>query len=285
MILLRLILTTLIAIAAVFGGIFVWNEVFRAPWTRDAHVRADLIQIAPQVSGTVEEVAVKNNQMVKAGDLLMRIDPQNYRLAVTQAEASLASAQSSAENNRQQADRLLQQQERAPGSVAEVEVRSAVLAADAADAQVRSAEAALERARLDLTRTEVLAPSDGQITNLSANVGDYAAAGSNAMVMVDTDSFRVDAFFMETQLPRIRAGDAATVRLMASGEELDARVAGISTAISYAEDMSTSLLQSPTPSFQWIRLAQRIPVEIALDEVPESVPLANGMTAAVTVAP
>lgn len=285
MILIRLILTTLIAIAAMFAGIYVWNQVFRDPWTRDAHVRADLIQIAPLVSGTVTEVEVENNAVVAKGDLLMKIDPSNYHLALEQAEASLASAQAAAENSQQQADRLLQQQDRSPGSVAEVEVRSAVLTANASQADVRSAQAALERARLDLARTEVHAPRDGQITNLTANVGDYAAAGSNAMVMVDTQSFRVDAFFMETQIHGIAVGDPVRVRLIASGQELRGHVSGISTGISYAEDMSSSLLQAPTPSFQWIRLAQRIPVEIALDDVPESLTLANGMTASVTVRP
>jgi len=285
MILIRLILTTLIAIAAVFAGIYVWDHVFRDPWTRDAHLRADLIQIAPQVSGQVQEVPVHNNQMVAAGDLLMRIDPRNYQLAVTQAEASLASATANAENSRQQADRLLLQQEQSPRSVAEVELRSAVLSANAADADVRSAGAALERARLDLTRTEVHASRTGQITNLSANVGDYAAAGSGAMVMVATDSFRIDAFFMETMMHDIRAGDEARVRLIASGRVLKGHVSGISTGISYAEDMSNSLLQAPTPSFQWIRLAQRIPVEITLDEMPDDIALANGMTASVTVIP
>ncbi|WP_128253701.1 HlyD family secretion protein [Falsirhodobacter deserti] len=285
MILIRLILTTLIAIAAMFAGIYVWDNVFRDPWTRDAHVRADLIQIAPQVSGAVTEVPVTNNQMVRKGDLLMKIDPSNYRLAVTQAEASLASARARAENNRQQADRLLRQQESSPRSVAEVEVRSAVLATDAADAEVRSAEAALERARLDLQRTEVHAPRDGQITNLTANVGDFAAAGNNAMVMVDTNSFRIDAFFMETQISGIDVGDPVRVRLIAHDEELSGRVSGISTGISFSEDMSTSMLQAPTPSFQWIRLAQRIPVEIALEGAPHSFALANGMTASVTVMP
>lgn len=285
MILIRLILTTLIAIAAMFAGIYVWNQVFRDPWTRDAHVRADLIQIAPLVSGTVTEVEVENNAVVAKGDLLMKIDPSNYHLALEQAEASLASAQAAAENSQQQADRLLQQQDRSPGSVAEVEVRSAVLTANASQADVRSAQAALERARLDLARTEVHAPRDGQITNLTADVGDYAAAGSNAMVMVDTQSFRVDAFFMETQIHGIAVGDPVRVRLIASGQELRGHVSGISTGISYAEDMSSSLLQAPTPSFQWIRLAQRIPVEIALDDVPESLTLANGMTASVTVRP
>ncbi|MDB6454827.1 efflux RND transporter periplasmic adaptor subunit [Falsirhodobacter sp. 20TX0035] len=283
MILIRLILTTLIAIAAAFGGIYVWNQVFRDPWTRDAHIRADLIQIAPLVSGAVVEVEVTNNANVAAGDLLMKIDPKNYELALSQAEASLASARANAENSRQQADRLLQQQEQSPRSVAEVELRSSVLSADAADAQVRSAEAALDRARLDLTRTEVRAPRDGQITNLTANVGDYAAAGANAMVLVAEDSFRVDAFFMETQIQHIRAGDPVRVHLMASGYEMPGRVLGISSGISYAEDMSQSLLQAPTPSFQWIRLAQRIPVEIALDRIPDGHLLANGMTASVTV--
>lgn len=285
MILIRLVLTTLITIAAVFGGLYVWNTVFHDPWTRDAHIRADLIQVAPLVSGTVTDVPVVNNQRVAAGDVLMRINDEDYRLALQQAQASLSSAEANAANTRQQADRLQQQQDRNPGAVAEVELRSAILNADAADAQVLSAQSQLDRARLDLSRTEVRAPRAGQITNLTAHTGDYAAAGSNAMVMVAEDSFRVDAFLMETQIHGIATGDAARVRLIGSGLELRGHVTGISSAISYAEDMSQSLLQAPTPSFQWIRLAQRIPVEIALDDIPEGHLLANGMTATVTITP
>lgn len=285
MIFLRLVLTTVITIAAVFGMVAVWNGVFRDPWTRDAHVRANLLQIAPLVSGAVVEVPVRNNQTVKKGEVLMRLDRSSYELSVAQAEASLASARASAADDRQQADRLQALRARDSSAISESDATAAELTAAASAAAAQADAVALEVAKLDLKRTEVLAPADGVVTNLAVHVGDYAAAGSAAMAMIDTGSFRVDAFFMETQLERIAVGDPVSVRLMANGERLEGEVRGISPGISYSEDMSTSLLQAPEPSFQWIRLAQRIPVEVALKARPRSLPLANGMTASVTVHP
>ncbi|QUS34906.1 HlyD family secretion protein [Falsirhodobacter algicola] len=284
MIFIRLVLTAVIAIAAVFCGLYVWDQVFRDPWTRDAHVRANLVRVAPQVSGAVTEVPVANNASVQAGDLLFRIDDASYRLALAQAEANLANAKATAANARQQADRLKQIQDREALAVAAVNLEEAELQADAADADVKAAEAQLSKAQLDLSRCEVRAPVAGQVTNLGIHIGDYASTGTAAMTLIDTGSFRVDAFFMETQIDRIAVGDAARIRLMANGEELTGTVTGIASGISYAQDTSSSLLQAPEPSFQWIRLAQRIPVEIALTSQPARIGLANGLTVTARVA-
>lgn len=285
MMFLRLVLTTLLTIAAVFGGIHVWETVFRDPWTRDAHVRANLVQVAPQVSGEIAEVAVRNNQAVAKGDVLFRIDDASYRLALAKAQASLATDRAEAANDHQQADRLIAARASNNAAVSEQAAEEARLTAEAADATVQAAEVAVRQARLDLERTTVRAPVDGKVTNLAAHPGDYAATGTAILAMVDTNSFRVDAFFMETKIGRIAVGDRARVRLMANGELLEGRVAGIAPGIAYSEDMSSSLLQAPTPSFQWIRLAQRIPVEIELTTRPARLALANGMTASVIVTP
>lgn len=283
MIIIRLILTALIVVAAVFGAIYVWDSVFEDPWTRDAHVRADIVEIAPQVSGPITEIEARNNALVQAGDRLLTIDPTDYQLALEKAKAALGEAEAQSALKAQQAARYDALQQRDAAAVANVDVANARLEAQAAAAAVASAKAALDRAQKDLERTVLLAPTTGRIANLTADTGDYANAGTALLAIVDEASFRVDAFFVETKLPAIRVGDPARVKLMASGETLTGEVAGISAGIAYGQDTSSALLQSPEPSFQWIRLAQRVPVEIALKERPKVVPLVNGATASVIV--
>ncbi|ORE96075.1 multidrug-efflux system secretion protein [Stappia sp. 22II-S9-Z10] len=285
MIIIRLTLTIVIVVAAVFSGIFLWTNIFAEPWTRDAHIRADLVEIAPQVSGPVTEVAVSNNQMVTEGDVLFQIDRVNYELALEEARATMDAAEAAADDAGQRADRYRRLKASGSASVADVDVLDAELSAKSANASLAQARAALQRAEADLKRTTVLAPVTGRITNLTADTGDYVNTGSPALTIVDTASFRVDAFFMETKLPRIRPGDSARIRLMASGEVVRGRVTGISAGISFGEDGSGSMLQAPEPSFQWVRLAQRVPVEVSLDTLPTSVPLINGTTVTVIVEP
>lgn len=285
MIVIRLAFTLVFVIAAVYGGIFIWSNVFAEPWTRDAHVRADIVLIAPQVSGPLVSVPVKNNQMVKAGDVIFEIEKTNFQLALEEAQANLDAANANAQMHRQQAQRLDKLKSEGSISVADVDIENSNLLAAAADAQVKQAEAALSRAEVDLTRTVVNAPVSGPVANLTADTGDYANIGAPLLAIVDSSSFRVDAFFLETKMERITVGAAARVRLMANGEVLNGTVRGISSGISVSEDDSASLLQAPQPAFQWVRLAQRVPVEIALDEAPRTLQLVSGMTATVIIEP
>ena len=284
MIVLRLILTVVFVIAAVFGGVYIWENIFEDPWTRDAHVRADIVQIAPQVSGPLVGVPLTNNAFVKAGDLLLQIEQTDFTLALQEAQANYDVAEANAAKARQQATRLDELKAKGSISVADVDIDNANLTAAAADAQVKQAEAALNRAKVDLDRTTVHAPVSGRVTNLFADVGDFATAGVPVLAVVDSSSFRVDAYFIETKLARIRIGAPARIRLMANREVLRGRVQGIAAGIEVREDSSASLLQAPDPSFQWVRLAQRVPVEIELVDVPANLPLVNGLTATVIVA-
>ncbi|WP_102224441.1 HlyD family secretion protein [Acidimangrovimonas sediminis] len=285
MIILRIFLSALIALAAVFCGIYVWNMMFTNPWTRDAHVRANIVQVAPRVSGPLISIGVKNNQEVAAGQVLFQIDPTDYKIAVDQAKASLDQDKAKAAIQQRTADRDRALQERDNGTVSSVDVENAVLAANAAQAAVTLGEVALKQAQIALDRTKVKAPVSGRVVNLSLSVGDMAAAGKAMLAMVDHNSFRVDAYFLETKLSRIRIGDPAVIKLMSDGERLSGRVIGIASGISYSEDTSASLLQAPQPTFQWIRQAQRVPVEIAIDTPPKRVPLFNGATASVVIRP
>lgn len=283
MLAIRLVLTASMVVLAVFGGIFIWNQIFRDPWTRDAHVRADVVEIAPRISGEISDVAVVRNTLVKPGDILFTIDRTDYEHALAEAQANLKSARAQAALKAQQLDRDRTLARQDSPAISAVALQDAQLDLNAANAVVEGAGVAVSVARTNLERTVIRAPVGGWVTNLNLSKGDFASTGQPALAIVNSSSFRVDAFFLETMLPRIRVGDAARIRLMSGGEMLQGRVAGISTGISFSQDASANLLQNPTPSFQWIRLAQRIPVEIEIEGMPDGTPLFNGATASVIV--
>ena len=283
MIAIRLLLTTLVTIAAVSAGLYLWGEIFNAPWTRDAHVRATIVQVAPRITGNVVDVAVANNQHIAKGDLLFRIDPADYELALDNAKAARDEARAEYDLAAQQSARYDVLKARGSQAVPDVEIVAADLATEAAAAALEGAEARLKATELDLSRTVVVAPVSGWVTNLSVDVGDIALANVALVAMVDEASFRIDAFFLETALPRIAVGAPARIRLMASPQTLAGRVAGISAGIAFGEDTSGTLLQQPVPSFRWVRLAQRVPVEIAFEAGSAPGPLVNGATATVIV--
>jgi RND family efflux transporter MFP subunit len=257
-----------------------WLQYMDAPWSRDGRVRADIINIAPDVAGLVVEVAVRDNQPVAKGDLLLRIDPAHYQLAVQQAEAEVEARKAllamRAVNARRRADM--------DDLVVSRESREdAGHLAAAAQADYQLALAQLAAARLDLQRTEVRATVAGYVTNLSVYVGDYKQAGEASMALVDSGSFYVNGYFEETRLPRIRIGAPVQLRMM-SGERLRGHVDSIARGI-YDRDnpQSRELTADVNPTFNWVRLAQRVPVRIQLDEVPPGLQLAAGMTCTLVV--
>ena len=274
------VVTLLIFGAAVFIVRSLWMHYMDTPWTRDGRVRADVVNIAPDMAGLVVEVAVRDNQFVKKGDLLMRIDPEHYQMAVKRAEALVASRKATLEMRQDNAKRRADMSE----LVVSRESRSdADQLADAAEADYREPQAQLDAARLDLRRTEVHAPTDGYITNLQVFKGDFTQRGQAAMALVDSNSFYVNAYMEETRLPLIRIGDKVDLRLM-SGENLTGSVESISRGI-YDRDNpeSRELIADVNPTFNWVRLAQRVPVRVRLDQVPEGVVLSAGITCTVVV--
>lgn len=283
MIIIRLLLTSILVIAAVYSAIFLWTNVFENPWTRDAHVRADIVDIAPQISGPITEILVARGGHVTRGDPLFSIERTDYEIALAQAIGALDQARALAALKAQQSTRYTTLAKNDRGAVADVVVVDAELEARAAAAAEESARANVQQAKVNLGRTQIVAPVSGHVTNLSADIGDYATAGIPVLAIVDEATFRVDAFFVETKLPNIRIGDPARVKLMAGGPVLRGKVSVIAAGIAFGQDTSPVLLQDPRPSFEWIRLAQRVPVEIALDPVPETVRLFNGATASVIV--
>ncbi|MFP3850315.1 efflux RND transporter periplasmic adaptor subunit [Pseudomonas sp. W5-36] len=277
-----LIATLLILALAIWIGRLLWIHYMDTPWTRDGRVRADVINVAADVSGVVIDVPVKDNQPVKKGDLLMQIDPEHYQLAVKQAEAMVASRKATWEMRKVNANRRKDMD----ALVISAESREdAVNVATSAQADYQLAVAQLEAAQLNLQRTKVLAAVDGYVTNLNVHRGDYARIGEAKMAVVDRNSFWVYGFFEETKLPHVRIGDPADMQLM-SGEVMKGHVESIARAI-YDRDNpeSRELIADVNPTFNWVRLAQRVPVRIHLDQVPEGVVLAAGITCTVIVNP
>lgn len=301
----------MLALAIVLGG-FAWEYYTRAPWTRDARVRADVVTLSADVGGRIVELPIRDNQFVGKGDLLLRIDPASYELAVLHAQrevdvaratlglsqAAIVAQQALLKQRRSEEQRRRQLKSRSAISAEEWEQSSTDVAVAAANllreqsnlvlaqTNVQLADAALKQARLDLERTRVLAPVSGYVTNLQTREGDYAHAGVPLLALVDRDSFYVSGYFEETKLPGIRVGSRARVELM-SGERFDGRVQSIAHAITDRENAEGSrLLANINPSYTWVKLAQRIPVRIAIDPAyRQRNTLRAGVTATIRVLP
>ncbi|SAL74202.1 secretion protein HlyD family protein [Caballeronia terrestris] len=274
------ILTAVIFAAAILIGHALWVHYMDEPWTRDGRVRADVINVAPDVSGAVVTMPVADNQSVKKGDLLMEIDPSHYRIAVQQAQANVAARQAELRMRRADAARRADMDSLV---VSKEQRDNAMQSASGAEAQLQQAQAALDAAKLNLERTRVVSPVDGYVTNLSVYRGDYATAGTPKLAIVDSHSFWVYGYFEETKLPHVRVGDAAEMRLM-SGGVLKGHVQSISRGI-YDRDnpQSRELLADVNPTFNWVRLAQRVPVRIRIDDVPAGMVLSAGTTCTVVI--
>ncbi|WP_286917437.1 MULTISPECIES: HlyD family secretion protein [Pseudomonas] len=277
-----LLATLLVLGLAIFIGRQLWVHYMQTPWTRDGRVRADIINVAADVSGYVTAVPVRDNQRVRKGDVLLQIDPAHYRLAVKQAQALVASRKAAWEMRKVNASRRADLDELVISKESR-EDSSNVAASALADYQ--QAEARLEAAQLNLDRTRVLATVDGYVTNLNVHVGDYARVGEAKLAVVDEHSFWVYGFFEETKLPHVHVGDPAQLQMM-SGETLTGHVESISRGI-YDRDnpQSRELIADVNPTFNWVRLAQRVPVRIQLDPVPDGMLLAAGTTCTVIVTP
>lgn len=268
---------------AVVLGWAMWESYMGTPWTRDGTVRTYVVTIAPEVEGRIVQLTVGDNQFVHKGDLLLVIDPTNYRIALQLAEAAVAQAQATAQNAQRQAARR-----RMMTDLAEtVEDRQTYEAnAAAAQAQYQEAVASRDQAKVNLERTEVRSPVNGWVTNLLARLGDYAGVGRNTISVVDADSFWVDAYFEETQLALMHEGDPASIKLMGYRQLVHGEVGGVARGINIANAQSDPQgLATVNPIFTWVRLAQRIPVRIRIDQVPDGVRLVAGMTATVQIDP
>jgi RND family efflux transporter MFP subunit len=278
---LPLLATAAIVACAAFAGWYVWQLYNANPWTRDARVRANVVTIAPDVAGPIIELNVKDNQEVRIGDVLFTVDQARYRLAVAEAQAALEGAKSTLHQRNDELNRRLRLTTEAISEEAMNQAKSAAAAAQAAYDQ---AEATLEVAKLNLARTVVHSPVNGHVTNLLLEKGDYATQGRPIVAIVDSDSFYVAAYLEETKLPLVRIGARASIRLLGANSTIDGHVESIARAITDRENVvGGDLIANVNPTFSWVRLAQRIPVRIAIDGVPPGKALSAGMTATVVI--
>ena len=333
------ILVTLAAVALAGAlGWAAWNNYMGAPWTRDATVRAYVVTMAPEVTGRIVELPVVDNGYVHKGDLLMEIDPTNFTIAVSQAEAVVQQAQASVQNIDAQMDVQQAQIDAGQSQLAQAQAalvfaqqqatRSQTLAQNgwgtvqsaqqftsqlyqqaaavhtahanlnlaqrqveslkaqrmSAEANVAQAIAQLRQAQVNLERTRIVSPADGYVTNLLARTGDFVNAGTNTIAVVDANSFWIDGYFEETNLAPIRVGDPIRIKLMGHSEILRGHVDSIARAINVANAQpATQGVANVNPIFTWVRLAQRIPVRVHIDEMPPGVVLSAGMTATVEI--
>jgi multidrug resistance efflux pump len=260
-----------------------WQYYMGAPWTRDGTVRAYVVKVAPEVAGEIVQLPIADNQFVHKGDLLMLIDPRNYSIAVRQAQAAVEQAQAVADNARAE---MIRREKLNDIAVTMEERQTYISRATSAEAAYQTALANLEQARINFKRTQVRSPVNGYVTNLSAQLGNYADVGTLQLSVVNSDSYWVDAYFEETALSRIHEGDAATIKLMGYTPLLRGRVQGLARGIDVPNAApDASGLASVNPIFTFVRLAQRVPVRIHIDEVPEDVKLVAGLTATVQVEP
>jgi multidrug resistance efflux pump len=273
---------TLIAVAiAVFLGGWMWTVYMETPWTRDATVRAYVVTIAPEVTGRITQLPIVDNQFVHKGDLLLEIDPTDYKIAVQLAEAAVRETQATALNTRREAERRLSLNSLAVTAEQQQTYQSN---AEVAQAQYQQAVARLDQARVNLSRTQIHSPVNGWITNLLAQLGDYANAGQNQISIINADSFWIDGYFEETRVDTIQVGDPVRIKLMGYKGIVHGSVESIARGINTPNAQPNRQgLASVNPIFTWVRLAQRIPVRIRIGQLPAGVTLAAGMTATVQI--
>ncbi|MBV6289536.1 efflux RND transporter periplasmic adaptor subunit [Pseudomonas aegrilactucae] len=277
----RVAVTLCLVAVAVFAGLELWRYYMLTPWTRDAKIRADVVIVAPDVSGWVRELKVHDNQQVKAGELLMSIDKDRFEAALDKANAVAETRQQQLRLREHEASRRAAL---GPQAISAELRENAQINAAVARGELRQAQAEVKVAALNLARSQVKAPRSGHITNLRLAEGNYVNAGQAVMALVDDSTFYVQAYFEETKLPRIKVGAPVKVWLMSAGEPMQGHVQSISRGITDRNATPDSqLLAEVEPTFNWVRLAQRIPVRIQLDEVPAGVNLSAGMTASVHV--
>ncbi|MFD3247296.1 efflux RND transporter periplasmic adaptor subunit [Rahnella aquatilis] len=276
----RYMFTLSAVMAAAVIAFMMWKHYAQTPWTRDGRVRADVVQITPDVSGPVSRVAVRDNQWVNRGDVLYSIDPQWLKLAVISAQAEVDAKR----NEMQMRQDAARRRSQISGVISKEDIQNTNSAAGVAAAEYQGALAALELAKLNLSRATIHSPADGYVTHLRLRPGDYASAGITKVAIIDASSFWIVGYFEETKMQHIHVGSAAKIVLMGYEPTLTGHVESIGRGIDDSNDAPGSQgLPDVESTFSWVRLAQRVPVRIHIDHLPEGVELVAGMTASVAI--
>lgn len=278
----RVVITTAMVSMALMIAIAAFRHYEYSPWTRDGRIGAYVVDSAPEISALVVDVPVRDNQFVHKGDLLYKLDPRDYDAALKHAQATLDAARA---RLALQEENLLRRQKLREGDVSAEEKQLYASSVRANQADVAALEASLYKARLDLERCAVRSTVNGYVTNLMVRVGNFATTGQRQMSIIDADSYWISGYFEETRLAHVRVGAPARAVLMGYPDSvITGRVESLNRGIA---DLNTAPnpqgLPEVNPVFTWVRLAQRIPVRIHIDQVPEGVHLAIGETCTVQV--
>ena len=258
----------------------VWYTYMIAPWTRDGRVLAEVVDIAPEVPGTIISVPVRDNQFVHKGDVLFELDPVRFRIAIAEAQAAVERARRQLRLRESNARR----RQGLTGVVSAEEQEQYAINAAVALADLNAAQASLDLASLNFIRSVLHSPANGYVTNLRLRVGDYATVGERRVAVIDADLFWIYGYFEETQIRGIKPGDPARIKLMGYRQTLTGRVESITRGINESDSQIDRFgLPDVNPVFTWVRLAQRIPVRFGIESVPPGILLASGMTCSVSV--
>jgi len=276
----RVVLTLLVV---AFACVVVWRMTMYymfAPWTRDGHIRADIVQIAPDVSGLIKQVEVRDNQPVTRDQVLFVIDQERFKLALRQAQATLADRKETLA----QAQRESRRNKGLGNLVAREQLEESQSREMRAQAALTEAQVAVDSAQLNLDRTVVRSPVDGYVNDRAPRVNEFGTAGRPVLSIVDSSSFHIDGYFEETKLDGIHVGQRVDIRVIGDNARLRGHVESIVAGIEDRDRSSgQNLLPNVNPAFSWVRLAQRIPVRIVFDEVPEDFRMIAGRTATVSI--
>lgn len=276
----RILVTLILVVAAIAAGTWVWNYYLYSPWTRDGRVRADIITIAPDVSGWVTQLRVKDNQAVKKGDILFIVDDTRYKAQIAEDSAQVQKAEYTWKLSQQEYQRRQRLTNKSVISDEDLEIYHIDTLQSKASYDIAVAQ--LNTANINLTRTVVMAPEDGTITNLNLRQGNYVNRGTAVFSLIKAGSFYVTGYFEETKLSLIKVGQNAKIQLMSGGQPLTGKVVSIAKGIANNNTSADNqLLPQVQQTFNWVRLAQRIPVDIALDQVDGDYHLSAGMSASV----
>lgn len=277
----RYLTPIILIVCAVILGTQTWDAYMNTPWTRDAKIRAEIIQISPKVSGEIIKIHVKDNQFVNKGDVLFEIDQSNYIANLNNAKANLKKNEYVLE----QAINTYSRDKNLPKNLISVQqLINEKLQVSLNRAGVEQAKSDLSLAEINLARTIVMVPADGYITNLNQRVGNYINTGSTFVALVESSTYYVLGYFTEAKIPFINEGDSALIRPFTSNEELSAKVESIGRAIVDQSADQSGLLPNVQPTVPWVRLGQRVPVRFKINkDIVKSHRLIAGTTVTVEI--
>jgi len=266
---------------ALLMALVTWDYYVTAPWTRDGRVRVQVASVAPQVSGQITELRIGDNQYVHQGDVLYVIDPFDFEVTLREDKAQAQQRAADLQVKRVQSERRQRLTD-----LATTPEEQQVFAGSAVQAKAafEAAQQQVAQAEINLRRTRVRSPVNGYVTNLLMRIGDFAHAGAPDISVIDTDSYWIDGYFEETKLARVCIGDRVEAKLMGYAQPILGHVTTVTRGIGVSDAASgTQGLPNPNPVYTWVRLAQRVPVRIAIDSVPPGIPLVSGMSATLTI--